>query len=35
MLELNITGQQGDVMKESVKYALRIAYTFTNRRRTK
>ncbi len=27
MLELNITGQQGDVMKESVKYALRIAYT--------
>ena len=30
MLELNITGQQGDVMKESVKYALRIAYTLLN-----
>ena len=27
MMELNITGQQGDVMKESVNYALRIAYT--------
>ena len=27
MLELNITGQQGDVMKESVNYALRIAYS--------
>ncbi len=26
MLELTITGQQGDVMKESVSYALRIAY---------
>jgi hypothetical protein len=30
MLELNITGQQGDVMKESVKYALRIAYSLLN-----
>lgn len=27
MLELNITGQQGDVMKESVNYSLRIAYS--------
>jgi ATP-dependent Lon protease len=27
MLELHITGQQGDVMKESVNYALRIAYS--------
>ena len=26
MLDLTITGQQGDVMKESVSYALRIAY---------
>ena len=26
MLDLTITGQQGDVMKESVAYALRIAY---------
>jgi ATP-dependent Lon protease len=26
MLELTITGQQGEVMKESVSYALRIAY---------
>lgn len=26
MLDLNITGQQGDVMKESVNYAMRIAY---------
>ncbi len=26
MLDLKITGQQGDVMKESVEYALRIAY---------
>ena len=26
MLDLTITGQQGDVMKESVDYALRIAY---------
>jgi|SaaInlStandDraft_7_1057024.scaffolds.fasta_scaffold01327_8 hypothetical protein len=26
-LELTITGQQGDVMKESVNYALRIAYS--------
>mgnify|MGYP001443099861 CR=1 FL=1 len=26
MLELNITGQQGDVMKESCEYALKIAY---------
>jgi ATP-dependent Lon protease len=26
MLDLTITGQQGDVMKESVTYALRIAY---------
>ena len=31
MMELNITGQQGDVMKESVKYALRIAYTLLNK----
>ena len=27
MLELTITGQQGEVMKESVEYALRIAYS--------
>jgi ATP-dependent Lon protease len=27
MLDLTITGQQGDVMKESVNYALRIAYS--------
>lgn len=27
MLELTLTGQQGDVMKESVEYALRIAYS--------
>ena len=26
MLELNLTGQQGDVMKESADYALKIAY---------
>lgn len=26
MLELNLTGKQGDVMKESVNYALRIAF---------
>lgn len=30
MLDLNITGQQGDVMKESVKYSLRIAYNMLN-----
>ena len=27
MLDLTLTGQQGDVMKESVSYALRIAYS--------
>jgi hypothetical protein len=27
MLELSLTGQQGDVMKESVNYALRIAFS--------
>ncbi len=27
MLELTLTGQQGEVMKESVEYALRIAYS--------
>jgi ATP-dependent Lon protease len=31
MLDLNITGQQGDVMKESVKYAMRIAYNMLNK----
>ena len=30
MLDLNITGQQGDVMKESVNYAMRIAYNMLN-----
>ena len=27
MMELNITGQQGEVMKESVEYAMKIAYS--------
>jgi ATP-dependent Lon protease len=30
MLDLTLTGQQGDVMKESVMYALRIAYNMLN-----
>lgn len=32
MLELNLTGKQGDVMKESVNYALRIAFGLLNKK---
>jgi len=30
MMELKITGQQGEVMKESVEYAMKIAYSLLN-----